>query len=129
MKIYISQPVCGVGTPAIESKRDKIKSLCRKAFNPEVEFIDQVNLPPIQFPPNTSINKKRITYMARRIGMMADADLIVFADDPEAAIGTSVELLIVQRLDIKHIYSGQLNEIIKFNKCRKERKDESSNSG
>ena len=129
MKIYISQPVCGVGTPAIESKRERIKSLCRKAFTPDVEFIDQVNLPSIQFPPNTSINKKRITYIARSIGMMADADLIVFTDDPDAAIGTSVELLIAQKLDINHIYSGQLDEIIKFNKCREERKNENSNSG
>ena len=61
--------------------------------------------------------------------MMADADLIVFTDNPDAAIGTSVELLIAQKLDINYIYSVQLDEIIKFNKCREERKNENSNSG
>lgn len=129
MKIFIAQPMYGIGTPAIKAKRERIKSLCRKAFDSEVEFIDQVNLPPIVFPKEASITMKRITYLSRSIGLMADADLIVFVGDPEAAPGTSVELKIAERYDMKYIYSGQLDEIIKFNKCREERKNENSNSG
>ena len=129
MKIFISQPMYGIGTAGVKAKRDRIKSLCVKAFGPTVEFIDQVNLPPIIFPADSSITMKRITYLSRSIGLMADADLIVFVGDPEVAAGTSVELKIAERYEMTYIYSGQLDEIIKFNKCRKERKNESSNSG
>ena len=83
---------------------------------------------PIPFPEGASITKKRITYLSRSIGLMADADLIVFVDDPEAAPGTSVEFCIAKRYGIEYVYSSQLEGMIKHKKGKSD-KNESSNSG
>ena len=129
MKVFISQAMHGLQNMAVRAKRERIKELCREAYAPVlIDFIDQVNLMPIPFPDGASITKKRITYLSRSIGLMADADLIVFVDDPEAAPGTSVEFCIAKRYGIEYVYSSQLEGMIKHKKGKSD-KNESSNSG
>lgn len=134
MKIFIAQTADGFQNRSLLAIRERIKKKCNEAFpNSIIEFVDLGDLPSIIFPEGMSITAKRVTYLARSIGMMADADLIVFVGDPEATPSTSVELKIAQRYEMKYIYAAQLDEIIKHEKIkrkkREEDKNESSNSG
>lgn len=134
MKIFIAQTTEGFQNLSSLAMRERIKKKCNEAFpNSIIEFVDLGDLPTIIFPEGTSITAKRVTYLARSIGMMADADLIVFVGDPEATPSTSVELKIAQRYEMSYIYAVQLDEIIKHEKIkrkkREEDKNESSNSG
>lgn len=134
MKIFIAQTTDGLQNLSSLAIRERIKKKCNEAFPSSIiDFVDLGDLPAIIFPEGMSITAKRVTYLARSIGMMADADLIVFVGDPEVASSTSVELKIAQRYEMKYIYDNQLDEIIKHEKTkrkkREEDKNESSDSG
>ena len=72
MKIFISQPMKGRTIEQIQERRDQICEMLVEVFNRDIEFIDSINK-------DEELQKKgSVAMLGHSIGLMADADLVVF---------------------------------------------------
>lgn len=72
MKVFISQPMRGRTIEKIQERRDQICEMLVEVFNKDIEFIDSINK-------DEELQKKgSVAMLGHSIGLMADADLVVF---------------------------------------------------
>lgn len=74
MIVFISQPMRGRTIEQIQERRYQICEMLVEVFNKNIEFIDSINK-------DEELQKKgSIAMLGHSVGLMADADLVVFDD-------------------------------------------------
>ena len=97
MKIFISQPMNGRTDEDILAKRESLIALAKEKYG-EVEVIDSFTKDP------ELEAKGQIAMLGHSIGMMADADLVVFAKDWTRARGCRVEQQVAKQYEIPILF-------------------------
>ena len=97
MKIFISQPMNGRTDEDILAKRESLIALAKEKYG-EVEVIDSFTKDP------DLEAKGQIAMLGHSIGMMADADLVVFAKDWTRARGCRVEQQVAKQYEIPILF-------------------------
>ncbi len=100
-KVYISQPMRGVSDAKILVVREKLFEEY-KADHPDAVLIDSFTKPTEAM---MEVKHPRIQMLARSIGRMADADVVIFAKGWDAYPGCRIENRVARYYDLKMIYA------------------------
>ena len=107
MKIFIAQPMLGLSLDEINNVRkiafDAYKCMVERA-NPSMsstlELIDQVNLPNPEGFDELDDKGKRMRLLSRSLGLLAEADGVMFVGDWEKSKGCQVERIMAEQYEI-----------------------------
>lgn len=103
MKIFIAQPMSGLSLDEINNVRkitfDAYKRMVELPSS-ALELIDQVNLPNPEGFDELDDKGKRMRLLSRSLGLLAEADAVMFVGDWEKAKGCQVERTMVEQYEI-----------------------------
>lgn len=108
MKIFIAQPMSGLSVDEINNVRkitfNAYKKMMVEKTDPSIlstlELIDQVNLPNPEGFDELDDKGKRMCLLTRSLGLLAEADAVMFVGDWENAKGCQVERTMVEQYEI-----------------------------
>lgn len=100
-KVFISQPMRGVSDAKILVVREKLFEEY-KAEHPDAVLIDSFTKPTEAM---LEVKHPRIQTLARSIGRMADADVVIFAKGWESYSGCRIENYVAKYYDLQLIYA------------------------
>ena len=101
MKVFISQPMHGLSEEFILNRMNDLFALVKEKY-PDAELIDNYTKP------QEIVNKGRLAMLGDSIALMADADIVLFADGWMGANGCVIENIVALRYHIRIIYEAQL---------------------
>ena len=108
--ILISQPMHGRSEESILTTMKGVESWAQFVFpDNDIEIIDNYHH---RAEPDY-INNKRIWHLGQSISLMASADLVIFMDGYEKANGCMVEMAVVEKYGIEHIFESDLRNMVK----------------
>lgn len=103
MKIFIAQPMSGLSLDEINNIRkitfDAYKRMVELPSS-TLELIDQVNLPNPEGFDELDDKGKRMRLLSRSLGLLAEADAVMFVGDWEKAKGCQVERMMATQYEI-----------------------------
>lgn len=107
MKIFIAQPMSGLSLDEINNVRkitfDAYKCMVERtdpSLSSTLELIDQVNLPNPEGFDELDDKGKRMRLLSRSLGLLAEADAVMFVRDWEKAKGCQVERIMAEQYEI-----------------------------
>lgn len=96
MKVFFSQRFHGKTEEEIFKERDAVKEYLERRLDTEVEILDQYHLTPSKNDPVT-------WNWTQDLLLLGTADMIVFANDYEEALGCQMEMLAVRMNGLQFI--------------------------
>lgn len=100
-KVFISQPMRGVSDAKVITLRNQIFK-DYKAKHPDAVLIDSLTKPTEAL---LEVSHPRVQMLARSIGRMADADVVIFAKGWEGYPGCRIENRVARYYDLEMVYA------------------------
>lgn len=113
-KIFISQPMRGRTNEEIKNERMEIKNQMEDYFKEGIEVLDS-------FFEDAPHDAKPVWYLAKSLEVMSNADVVVFAEGWDKAIGCLIEHAVATAygMTVNEIFENTNHSPVSIKKCHK----------
>lgn len=101
IKVYVSQPMRGISDAKVITTRNKLFKEFKEK-HPDAVLIDSLTKPTEAL---LEVKHPRVQMLARSIGRMADADVVIFAKGWEGYPGCRIENRVARYYDLEMLYA------------------------